>query len=97
MVFSGLLFLGIFLPVLLAIYHLSPKNIPLRNGILLTASLLFYGWGEPIRIVFLLLAAYVGYLACRIMDRYRGKASLHSPWISGFCCFSSTPDSLFPM
>ena len=74
MVFSGLLFLGIFLPVLLAIYHLSPKNIPLRNGILLAASLLFYGWGEPIRIVFLLLAAYVGYLACRIMDKDRCKA-----------------------
>lgn len=73
MVFSGLLFLGIFLPVLLAVYHLSPKCIPLRNYILLAVSLLFYGWGEPKRIVLLLLAAFVGYLSCLYMEKHRGK------------------------
>ena len=73
MVFSGLLFLGIFLPVRLAVYHLSPKWITLRNYILLTVSLLFYGWGEPKRIVLLLLAAFVGYLSCLYMEKHRGK------------------------
>ncbi len=73
MVFSSLLFLGIFLPVLLLLYHLIPWNITGRNRILLIASLLFYGWGEPKRIVFLLLAAYAGFLACLFMEKFRGR------------------------
>lgn len=57
MVFSELVFLYGFLPVLLLLYLLAGKfggrrKIPLANGLLLIASLLFYAWGEP---VFLLL------------------------------------------
>ncbi len=73
MVFSSLLFLGIFLPVLLLLYHCVPLKTTGRNRILLAASLLFYGWGEPVRIVFLLLAAFVGYAACLFMEKYRGR------------------------
>ena len=72
MVFSGLLFLGIFLPLLLAFYHLVPKSITVRNYILLAASLLFYGWGEPKRIVLLLFSALVGYFCCLFIDKHRG-------------------------
>lgn len=44
MVFASLLFLFLFLPATLAIYHATPKRA--RNLVLLVASLLFYVWGE---------------------------------------------------
>ena len=40
MVFSSMLFLWIFLPLVLAAYYISPGKI--RNGILVFFSLLFY-------------------------------------------------------
>ena len=72
MVFSSLLFLGLFLPLLLALYYLGPKQVTYRNWILLIASLLFYAWGEPVRILLLLLGAFVGYLGGIWIERYRG-------------------------
>ena len=45
MVFSSTVFLFTFLPVVLGLYYLCPA--PWRNGLLLGASLVFYGWGEP--------------------------------------------------
>ncbi|MEO5766969.1 MAG: MBOAT family protein [Polyangia bacterium] len=45
MVFSSTLFCFLFLPLVLALYHLGPRR--LRNGVLLLASLLYYCWGEP--------------------------------------------------
>ena len=45
MLFSSIPFLYYFLPVVLIGYFLLPKGW--RNGWLLLASLIFYGWGEP--------------------------------------------------
>ena len=44
MLFTGPLFLFFFLPVVLALYFLSPKRA--KNLLLLSASLVFYAWGE---------------------------------------------------
>ena len=43
MVFSSITFVFFFLPVVLAAYHLAPR--PIRNGLLVVASLAFYAWG----------------------------------------------------
>ena len=45
MVFASPIFVFLFLPVVLALYFLA--RAPLRNGILLFASLVFYAWGDP--------------------------------------------------
>ncbi len=45
MVFSTISFLYYFLPAVLAVYFLVPWKW--KNGVLLIASLFFYGWGEP--------------------------------------------------
>ena len=45
MVFSSIPFLYYFLPAVLAVYFLTPRRG--KNAVLLLASLLFYGWGEP--------------------------------------------------
>ena len=45
MVFSSVLFLTMFLPIVLGFYFLAQEKM--RNAVLLTASLIFYAWGEP--------------------------------------------------
>ena len=79
MVFSSLLFLGLFLPITLGLYYLC-KNTTYRNIVLLTASLFFYAWGEPTLILVMLLSAFVGYISGLGVGKWRGdwksKASL---------------------
>ena len=53
MVFSGLTFLLLFLPLLLLLYFVN-GNIHWRNGVLVVFSLLFYAWGEPVMVLLLI-------------------------------------------
>ena len=69
MVFSSLPFLFFYLPVVLAIYRLSP--LFLRNFFLLLASLFFYGWGEPVYILIMVLSIAVDYTHGRLVERWR--------------------------
>lgn len=59
MVFSSLIFIFFFLPILLVIYYISPKNI--RLAILFIASLIFYAWGEPVYIILIILSSILDY------------------------------------
>ncbi len=54
MVFSSLVFLFEFLPIVFLVYYLA--NNKLKNFVLLLASLFFYAWGEP-KYIFLMLAS----------------------------------------
>ena len=47
MVFSDLLFIYAFLPLLMILYYVR-KNNGWRRGVLLAFSLIFYAWGEPV-------------------------------------------------
>ncbi len=68
MIFSSLLFLFRFLPVMLIAYFAAPKR--LRNGVLFLGSLIFYGWGEPVYISLLLFSTLVDYIHGRLIDRF---------------------------
>ncbi|MGL4522373.1 MAG: MBOAT family O-acyltransferase [Bacilli bacterium] len=59
MVFSNLIFLFLYLPIVLAVYFLGPKK--LRNAWLLLVSLIFYAWGEPIYVLLMLGSIVVNY------------------------------------
>ncbi|MGF7058509.1 MBOAT family O-acyltransferase [Brassicibacter mesophilus] len=59
MVFSSLVFLFLFLPIVLICYYLSSDRF--RNYILLMASLFFYAWGEPKYIYLMILSIIVNY------------------------------------
>ena len=61
MTFSSMLFLWLFLPTLLVVYYICPKKIALQNGVLLVFSLLFYAWGEPINILFMIMEIIINY------------------------------------
>ena len=61
MLFSSIPFLYYFLPAVLAVYFLVPKNC--KNVVLLVSSLVFYAWGEP-KYVFLMIATIALFYGC---------------------------------
>ena len=68
MVFSSLTFLLVFLPLLYILYFAlsSPRW---RNGVLLAMSLLFYGWGEPLWILAMLISTFANFFCARALTR----------------------------
>ena len=59
MVFSSLVFLWIFLPVVFTLYFTAKEQY--RNVILLIASLFFYAWGEPVYVLLMILSIIINY------------------------------------
>lgn len=59
MIFSSITFLFYFLPVILILYFVVPQRF--RNFVLMLFSLLFYGWGEPKYLIFMMTSILVGY------------------------------------
>lgn len=72
MVFSSLFFLYFFLP-LCVICYAATKRIYYRNMILLTFSLIFYAWGEPLCVFLLIISAAVNFLFGLMINRYKGR------------------------
>lgn len=60
MVFSSLVFLWLFMPIVLGLYFLSQERY--RNVLLLIASLIFYAWGEPIYLSVMVISIFVNYI-----------------------------------
>lgn len=60
MVFSSLVFLFYFLPVVLILYFLAPRKG--KNLILFVVSLIFYAWGEPVYLFLMLFSILANYL-----------------------------------
>lgn len=81
MVFSSLIFLYLFLPVLLIVYFISP-NATYRIWVLIGFSYVFYAWGEPVWVVLLLLASLLGYVFALGIERYRGTGMAKTLYIA---------------
>ena len=60
MIFSSLIFLFVFLPIVLTAYYISSTKF--KNIILLLASLFFYAWGEHVYILIMLLSILCNYI-----------------------------------
>jgi alginate O-acetyltransferase complex protein AlgI len=60
-VFSSVIFLFFFLPLVLLGYY-AIKNITAKNVFLILASLLFYAWGGGILVVLVVISAFINYL-----------------------------------
>jgi alginate O-acetyltransferase complex protein AlgI len=67
MIFSSPLFILIFLPVFVTVYFATPERGQYRNGIALLGSIVFFAWGEPFYVFFLLASTVVDYLIARIV------------------------------
>ena len=78
MLFSSIPFLYYYLPVVLIAYYLVPK--PAKNMVLLLASLVFYGWGEP-SFVFLMMATIgLGYVFGILIEKFKQEKYKDRPW-----------------
>ena len=74
MVFSSSVFLMAFLPVTLLIYFLTPaKFVKARNAVLLIASLVFYGWGEPKYILIMIVSIISNYVLALLIGSAKDK------------------------
>ena len=79
MVFSSIVFIFTFLPLVILAYYLAP--VKLRNLVLLLASLVFYAWGEPVYIFLMLYSILFNYVMGLDIARQqekgkRGRGSL---------------------
>ncbi|MBA3311870.1 MAG: MBOAT family protein [Planctomycetaceae bacterium] len=71
MLFSSPIFLFLFLPVVLWLYVVTPR--PLKNILLLLASLLFYAWGERAYVLVMLASIAWNYAFGLLVDRFHGR------------------------
>ena len=67
MVFSSLLFLFRFLPLVFLLYYLTPRRG--RNVVLFLFSLFFYAWGEPKYVFLMLFSITMDYTVGRLIDK----------------------------
>ena len=61
MLFSSIVFLFTFLPIVLILYYVLPRRF--KNPVLLLASLLFYAWGEPIYLFLMMFSILFNYIS----------------------------------
>ena len=66
MVFSSFTFLSLFLPVVLTLYYLLP-SIKQKNLFLLASSLFFYGAGQPLALVYMLVLIAIVYSSALLL------------------------------
>lgn len=79
MIFSSISFLYYFLPIVLTIYFLMPKNM--KNSVLLVSSLVFYAWGEP-RYVFLMILSIAMFYLCGIAIGKSATLKMKRFWLA---------------
>lgn len=73
MVFCSAIFLFLFLPICLLVYHISPKAI--KNSVLLLFSFIFYAWGET-TFLWLIISSILLNYALGLLIHYQNKKLL---------------------
>lgn len=68
MVFSSLVFLCVFLPIVFILHSVIP-SLKVRNALLIIASLVFYAFGEPVFVLLMILSAVVNYLCALVIGK----------------------------
>ena len=71
MLFSSLVFLYIFLPIVVLLHFLLPRK--LKNSWLLVSSLIFYFWGEQRYIYVIIVSIIINYIAGLLIERFKDK------------------------
>ena len=71
MLFSSIPFLFYFLPCVLILYFLAPKQ--LKNTVLMVTSLVFYAWDRPKFAVLMIAAIVSGYIFGLLIEKFREK------------------------
>lgn len=80
MVFSSATFIFYFLPITLLIYYMVPMKA--KNGVLLIFSLFFYGFGEPVYILIMVLSIFIDFFNGLLIEKYRHRKVLSKVFLS---------------
>ena len=78
MVFSSIVFLYIFLPILLITYFIVPSKF--KNAVMIVASLIFFAWGEIRYIAIMLTLAIMDFICGNKIQKNPEKKKLYL-WI----------------
>ena len=73
MLFSSVVFLYAFLPIVLVLYFITPKKF--KNALLLIASLFFYYFGERTYISIMLISSVTDWVWSLLIEHYRAKGN----------------------
>ncbi len=71
MLFSSMTFIYVFLPIVVLLYLITKKEF--HNPILLTASIIFYAWGEPKYLSIMLLTIIINYFGAICIEKYNNN------------------------
>ncbi len=80
MLFSSITFLYAFLPIVLLVYFAAPR--PMKNYVLLLASLVFYFFGEPVYTLLLVFSSLSDYIHGLLIEKWRGTGKAKAALIS---------------
>ena len=69
MLFSSIPILYYFFPAVLITYYAVPKSV--KNLVLLLASLVFYGWGEPSYVFLMMASIGLGYVFGLLIEKFK--------------------------
>ncbi len=75
MVFSSLVFLCTFLPVVFILHSIIP-SLKVRNALLIISSLVFYAYGEPVFVLLMILSSLINYLSAICIDKSKKNKKL---------------------
>lgn len=71
MVFSSIIFMFLYLPVVLGLYYITPRKY--RNLLLFVVNLIFYGWGEPTFILLMIASTLINYISGLLIGFFQQK------------------------
>ena len=74
MVFSSVIFLFYYLPIVLGLYYILP-GIKTKNIILLIASLIFYAWGEGDLVFLMIISSLFNYFIALWINKDESRSS----------------------
>ena len=82
MLFSSIVFLFYFFPLVFLLYYVFSFSRVLQNGLLLIASLVFYAWGEPVYVLLMLFSIGFNTFMGWLVSKRIGKSKKICLWIS---------------
>lgn len=82
MLFSSIVFLFYFFPVVFLLYYLFSFSRTLQNVLLLIASLVFYAWGEPVYVLLMMASIVFNSIMGWLVGNKEGKSKKMWLWIT---------------
>lgn len=82
MLFSSVVFLFYFFPIVFLLYYLFSFSRTLQNVLLLCASLVFYAWGEPVYVFLMIGSIVFNSLMGSLVGKKSGKSKAFLLWLA---------------